>query len=139
MLPVLQHPSDLLSQLHYPDFSQFGNPAIYMTALTLAVVASLKTLLSVEAVDKMDPYKRVTSTNRELIAQGIGNACSGLLGGLPLAQVIVRSFHWHSIRRQNQGNRYHLRSAIAVCGHFYSNPAQQNSLAFGEHITGCRL
>ena len=91
MLPVLQHPSDLLSQLHYPDFSQFGNPAIYMTALTLAVVASLKTLLSVEAVDKMDPYKRVTSTNRELIAQGIGNACSGLLGGLPLAQVIVRS------------------------------------------------
>ena len=91
MLPVLQHPSDLLSQLHYPDFSQFGNPAIYLTALTLAVVASLKTLLSVEAVDKMDPYKRVTSTNRELIAQGIGNACSGLLGGLPLAQVIVRS------------------------------------------------
>jgi len=80
-----------LSQLHYPDFSQFGNPAIYMTALTLALVASLKTLLSVEAVDKMDPYKRVTSTNRELIAQGIGNTFSGLLGGLPLAQVIVRS------------------------------------------------
>jgi len=91
MLPVLQNPGDLLSQLHYPDFSQFNNPSIYMTALTLAVVASLKTLLSVEAVDKMDPYKRVTSTNRELIAQGIGNACSGLLGGLPLAQVIVRS------------------------------------------------
>jgi carbonic anhydrase len=91
MLPVLQKPSDLLTQLHYPDFSQFGNPAIYLTALTVAVVASLKTLLSVEAVDKMDPYKRVTSANRELIAQGIGNACSGLLGGLPLAQVIVRS------------------------------------------------
>jgi carbonic anhydrase len=91
MIPVVQNTGDLLSQLHYPDFSQSGNPAIYMTALTLAVVASLKTLLSVEAVDKMDPYKRVTSTNRELIAQGIGNACSGLLGGLPLAQVIVRS------------------------------------------------
>ncbi|MDD5268416.1 MAG: carbonic anhydrase family protein [Methylococcales bacterium] len=90
-LPVLQSTGDLLSQLHYPDFSQSGNPAIYLTALTLAVVASLTTLLSVEAVDKMDPYKRVTSTNRELIAQGIGNACSGLLGGLPLAQVIVRS------------------------------------------------
>jgi carbonic anhydrase len=91
MIPVIQNTSDLLSQLHYPDFSQFGNPAVYMTALTLAVVASLKTLLSLEAVDKMDPYKRVTSANRELIAQGIGNACSGLLGGLPLAQVIVRS------------------------------------------------
>jgi len=91
MIPVLNNASDLLSQLHYPDFSQLNNPAVYLAALTLAVVASLKTLLSVEAVDKMDPYKRVTSTNRELIAQGIGNACSGLIGGLPLAQVIVRS------------------------------------------------
>jgi len=91
MIPVLKNTGDLLSQLHYPDFSQLNNPAVYLTALTLAVVASLKTLLSVEAVDKMDPYKRVTSTNRELIAQGIGNACSGLIGGLPLAQVIVRS------------------------------------------------
>ena len=91
MLPVLRSTDDLLSQLHYPDFSQFGNPAIYMTAITLAVVASLETLLSVEAVDKLDPYKNVTSTNRELIAQGIGNTCSGLLGGLPMAQVIVRS------------------------------------------------
>jgi carbonic anhydrase len=91
MIPVLNNAGDLLNQLHAPDFSQFGNPAVYLTALTLAVVASLKTLLSVEAVDKMDPYKRVTPTNRELIAQGIGNVCSGLFGGLPLAQVIVRS------------------------------------------------
>ncbi|MDO9424896.1 MAG: bifunctional SulP family inorganic anion transporter/carbonic anhydrase [Methylobacter sp.] len=91
MIPVLKNTGDLLGQLHYPDFSQLNNPAVYLTALTLAVVASLKTLLSVEAVDKMDPYKRVTSTNRELIAQGIGNTCSGLIGGLPLAQVIVRS------------------------------------------------
>jgi len=91
MIPVLKNTSDLLNQLHYPDFSQLNNPSVYLAALTLAVVASLKTLLSVEAVDKMDPYKRVTPTNRELIAQGIGNACSGLIGGLPLAQVIVRS------------------------------------------------
>ncbi|MEY3882467.1 MAG: hypothetical protein RIQ94_3263, partial [Pseudomonadota bacterium] len=75
MLPVLNNAGDLLSQLHYPDFSQLGNPAVYLTALTVAVVASLKTMLSVEAVDKMDPYKRMTSTNRELIAQGVGNAC----------------------------------------------------------------
>ncbi len=91
MIPVLQNTSDLLNQLHYPDFSQLSNSAIYLTALTLALVASLETLLCVEAVDKLDPYKRVTPSNRELIAQGIGNACSGLLGGLPLAQVIVRS------------------------------------------------
>ncbi|MDO8843719.1 bifunctional SulP family inorganic anion transporter/carbonic anhydrase [Methylicorpusculum sp.] len=91
MVPVLQNSGDLLSQLHFPDFSQFNNPTIYLTALTLAVVASLKTLISLEAVDKMDPIKRVTSANRELIVQGIGNAFSGLLGGIPLAQVVVRS------------------------------------------------
>jgi MFS superfamily sulfate permease-like transporter len=91
MIPVLQNTGDLLSQLHYPDFSQLGNPAIYLTAITLALVASLETLLSVEAIDKLDAYKRVTPTNRELIAQGIGNISSGLLGGLPLTQVIVRS------------------------------------------------
>ncbi|NOS89391.1 MAG: bifunctional SulP family inorganic anion transporter/carbonic anhydrase [Methylococcaceae bacterium] len=91
MLPVLQNAGDLIQQLHFPDFALLGNPAVYLTALTLAVVASLKTLLSLEAVDKTDVYKRVTSANRELIVQGIANACSGLLGGLPLAQVIVRS------------------------------------------------
>ena len=90
-LPLLENTSDLLNQLHFPDFDQIYNPAIYLIALTLAVVASLKTLLSVEAVDKMDPLKRVTCPNRELIAQGIGNTFSGLLGGLPLAQIVVRS------------------------------------------------
>lgn len=109
MLPVLQNTGDLLGQLHYPDFSQSGNPAIYQTALTLAVVASLTTLLSVEAVDKMDPYKRTTSANRELIAQGIGNACCGLSGGLPLAQVIVRS----SINIQSGAK---TKSSGVVCG-----------------------
>lgn len=74
MLPVLKNTSDFLGQLHYPDFSLSGNSAIYLSALTLAVVASLNTLLCLEAVDKMDPYKRVASANRELIVQGIGNA-----------------------------------------------------------------
>jgi len=91
MIPVLKNTSDFLSQLHYPDFSQLDNPAVYLTALTLALVASLETLLSVEAIDKLDTYKRVTPANRELIAQGIGNMSSGLIGGLPLTQVIVRS------------------------------------------------
>ena len=91
MIPVLKNAGDFFSQLHYPDFSQFNNPAIYLAALTLALVASLETLLSVEAIDKLDAYKRVTPTNRELIVQGIGNISSGLLGGLPLTQVIVRS------------------------------------------------
>ncbi|MEI9919485.1 MAG: SulP family inorganic anion transporter [Bacteroidota bacterium] len=75
----------------YPDFSQFNNPAIYKIALTIAIVASLETLLSIEACDKMDPYRRITSLNRELKAQGAANTLSGLLGGLPITSVIVRS------------------------------------------------
>lgn len=109
MMPILENPLDLLNQLHYPDFSQFNNPAIYMAALTFAVVASLKTLLSAEAIDKMDPYKRVTNTNRELIAQGIGNTCCGLIGGLPLAQVIVRS----SVSIQSGAT---TKASAIVCG-----------------------
>jgi len=74
-----------------PDFSQLTNVAVYTTGLTLAVVASLETLLCVEATDKLDPEKRVTPTDRELKAQGLGNVVAGLIGGLPLTQVIVRS------------------------------------------------
>lgn len=90
-IPIANGGSGLLSLLTYPDFSQVGNAAVYSTAITLAVVASLETLLCVEATDKLDPYKRVTPTDRELKAQGIGNVVSGLLGGLPVTQVIVRS------------------------------------------------
>lgn len=75
----------------FPDFSQIGNWLVWKTAGTIAIVASLETLLCVEATDKLDPYKRVTPTNRELRAQGIGNLVSGLIGGLPITQVIVRS------------------------------------------------
>lgn len=90
-LPVLTNFADFSAQLHFPDFSKFANPKVYLAALTLAIVASLETLLSIEAVDKLDTYKRKTPANRELIAQGIGNISSGLIGGLPLTQVIVRS------------------------------------------------
>jgi MFS superfamily sulfate permease-like transporter len=77
--------------LMLPDFTQIFNPEIYVIALTLAVVGSLETLLTVEATDKLDPYKRVTPANLELKAQGVGNLISGLIGGLPITQVIVRS------------------------------------------------
>jgi MFS superfamily sulfate permease-like transporter len=90
-LPVANSPQEFLSFFKLPDFSSFSNPQVYVVAITLAIVASLETLLSVEATDKLDPYKRRTSTNRELKAQGIGNMVSGLLGGLPVTQVIVRS------------------------------------------------
>lgn len=74
-----------------PDFSAISKPIVYTTAFTIAIVASLETLLCVEATDKLDPMKRVTPTNLELKAQGIGNIISGFIGGLPITQVIVRS------------------------------------------------
>ncbi|MCE9588825.1 MAG: SulP family inorganic anion transporter [Verrucomicrobia bacterium] len=90
-LPPLSSPLEFLSQFHLPDFKSLGNPLVYKTAVILAVVASLETLLSIEAVDKLDPHKRIAPTNRELKAQGLGNMLSGLIGGLPLTAVIVRS------------------------------------------------
>jgi MFS superfamily sulfate permease-like transporter len=75
----------------FPDFTVWQNPDVYVIALTLALVASLETLLSIEASDKLDPAKKNTPLNRELKAQGLGNIFSGLLGGLPLTSVIVRS------------------------------------------------
>lgn len=90
-LPIASDWNAFLGLFTLPDFSQLTNPAIYTIAITIAVVGSLETLLSVEAVDKLDPDKRLTPTNRELKAQGIGNMISGLIGGLPITQVIVRS------------------------------------------------
>lgn len=87
-------PTDLTSfigQFSFPNFSVITNVEVWVVAFTIALVASLETLLSVEASDKIDPNKNVTPTNRELLAQGTGNIISGLIGGLPITQVIVRS------------------------------------------------
>ena len=90
-LPMAGNLNEFISLFSKPDFTQINNTAVWSIALTLAIVASLETLLSIEAIDKIDPYKRVTPTNRELKAQGVGNIISGLLGGLPITSVIVRS------------------------------------------------
>ncbi|MFH6603232.1 SulP family inorganic anion transporter [Maribacter algicola] len=90
-VPVPEDASSFLAQFSFPNFGAIGNPQIWVTAFTIALVASLETLLCVEATDKLDPHKRVTPTNRELLAQGTGNIISGLIGGLPITQVIVRS------------------------------------------------
>ncbi len=74
-----------------PNFAALTNEKVWIVALTIAIVASIETLLCIEATDKLDPYKRFTDTNRELKAQGIGNLLSGLLGGLPMTSVVVRS------------------------------------------------
>jgi len=90
-IPVVDNFNDFKGLFTFPDFTQFKNPKLWTIALTIAVVASLETLLSLEAVDKMDPIKRVSPTNKELIAQGIGNSLAGLVGALPMTAVIVRS------------------------------------------------
>lgn len=90
-VPVSNNFGEFLGQFRFPDFGQILSKDVWIVAGTLALVASLESLLSVEAVDKLDPFKRNTPTNRELIAQGTGNIVSGLLGGMPLTSVIVRS------------------------------------------------
>ncbi|SFN49088.1 Sulfate permease, MFS superfamily [Bizionia echini] len=90
-VPIPENASDFLNQFSFPNFSVITNVDIWVTAFTIALVASLETLLCVEASDKLDPNKNVTPTNRELLAQGTGNMISGLIGGLPITQVIVRS------------------------------------------------
>lgn len=90
-IPVAGNFQEFASNFTFPDFGALSNPQIYITAVLIAVVASLETLLCVEAADKLDPLKRISSTNRELKAQGAGNILAGLIGGLPVTQVIVRS------------------------------------------------
>ena len=90
-IPVTEGFMGFVGQFSLPELSAFTNPAIYTIGITMGVVASLETLLCVEATDKLDPFKRVTPTNKELFAQGLGNVVSGFIGGLPITQVIVRS------------------------------------------------
>lgn len=90
-LPMAESFADFSNLFTHPDFSQWTNVEIYKVAVVMAIVASLETLLCVEATDKLDPLRRVTPTNQELKAQGMGNMVSGLIGGLPITQVIVRS------------------------------------------------
>jgi len=90
-VPVVGSASEFFGLFKMADFSQIANKQVWITGFTIAIVASLETLLSLEAVDKIDPIKRVSPTNRELLAQGTANIVSGLLGGLPMTAVIVRS------------------------------------------------
>lgn len=90
-IPLMAEGEGIRSLWRVPDFSAIGNLDVWKLGLTIAIVASLETLLCVEATDKLDPHQRVTPPNRELLAQGTGNMISGLLGGLPITQVIVRS------------------------------------------------
>lgn len=90
-LPLLDVSQGFSHLFVTPNLAAVARLDVWLTAITIAVIASIESILSVEAVDKMDPYKRISNTNRELYAQGLGNAISGMLGGLPVTSVIVRS------------------------------------------------
>lgn len=90
-IPESNSANEFFSFFTFPDFSQVFSKDVLVIAVTLALVASLESLLSIEAIDDLDPFQRVTPTNRELKAQGLGNIVSGMLGGLPVTSVIVRS------------------------------------------------
>lgn len=90
-VPTPSNFSEFVGQFSTPNFAAISNPQVWIVAFTVALVASLETLLCVEATDKLDPQKRVTPTNRELMAQGSGNIVAGMIGGLPMTQVIIRS------------------------------------------------
>jgi MFS superfamily sulfate permease-like transporter len=90
-LPTASSVSEFFGQFRFPDFTGFKNPAVWVTAATITTVASVETLLCLEAGDKMDPMKRYSSANTELKAQGVGNILAGLIGGIPMTSVIVRT------------------------------------------------
>ncbi len=90
-LPVPDSIEAFIGQFSLPDFTAINNPAVWITAATIAIVASIETLLCIEAADKLDPLKRYSNSNRELFAQGTGNILSGMIGGLPMTSVIVRT------------------------------------------------
>lgn len=89
-VPTATSWDDIRGFARFPDISQWMNSAVYVSAMTLAIVASLETLLNLEAVDKLDKKQRVSPPNRELVAQGLGNMCCGLIGGLPITSVVIR-------------------------------------------------
>jgi MFS superfamily sulfate permease-like transporter len=90
-VPLFKSFSDFTTTLISPDFSILTNPKIYTVAITLAIVASLESLLSLEAADSLDSEKRISSSDKELVAQGVGNIIAGFLGGLPVTSVVVRT------------------------------------------------
>ncbi|MCA9682015.1 MAG: hypothetical protein KC457_07445 [Myxococcales bacterium] len=107
-VPVAEGLAGMKDLLRFPDFSQWANPAIYVAAATIAIVASLESILNLEAVDKLDPEQRVSPPNRELLAQGAGNIVSGLLGGIPVTAVIIRgSVNIHSGAKTKLSSIFH--------------------------------
>ena len=142
-LPLLRSLEDIQTQIQFPDFAGTAiNGDLLILAATIAAVASIETLLCVEATDKLDPFKRISPTNRELVAQGVGNTVSGLLGGLPMTAVIVRSSaNIYSGGRTRAAAWYHglLLLALVLAVPFLLNMIPLASLAAVLLVVGYKL
>ncbi|MBI1347290.1 sulfate transporter [bacterium] len=141
-MPILENAGDFFTLLKHPDFSVWQNPAIYTAGMTIALVASLETLLNLEAVDKIDPLKRTSPPSRELIAQGVGNLTCGLIGGLPISSVIIRSsININAGGRTKRATIFHgvLLLLSAVCFPVLMNLIPLASLAAILIVTGIKL
>lgn len=141
-VPIAGSASEFVGFLRLPDFSQWNNPAVYVAAITIAVVASLETLLNLEAVDKIDPKRRHSPPSRELWAQGAGNMASGMVGGLPVTSVIVRSSVNVNAGAQTRLSAIVHGILLLVCVMFlpmYLNTIPLSALAAILLVTGFKL
>lgn len=141
-IPVAESAADFRNFITLPDFSAFANPTIYVAAVTIAIVGSLESLLNLEAVDKLDRLKRNSPANRELLAQGVGNVVSGMLGGLPVTSVIVRgSVNVNSGSRTKVSAIFHGVLLVVCVGVFPAvlNLIPLSALAAILLVTGFKL
>ncbi|MEM6687961.1 MAG: SulP family inorganic anion transporter [Planctomycetota bacterium] len=141
-VPVASSPSEFIGFFQTPDFSALGSVTVYIGAITIAIVASLETLLNLEAVDKLDVYKRNSPASRELVAQGVGNLVGGLIGALPVTSVIVRSsVNVASGARSKLSAIFHGVLLVVCVGVFpgYLNLIPLSALAAILLVTGFKL
>lgn len=141
-VPVAESAREFLGFLRFPDFSSWNNPDVYIAGVTIAIVASLETLLNLEAVDKLDTRQRKSPASRELLAQGVGNTVAGLIGGLPVTSVIVRgSVNVHAGSKTKLSAVFHGVFLLVCVAMFpmYLNLIPLSALAAILLVTGFKL
>ena len=141
-VPVAGGWTEILGFLKHPNFSAFQLPAVYMAGATLAAVASLETLLNLEVLDRLDPQQRSSPSNRELLAQGLGNMTAALVGGLPVTSMIVGSSVKVSVGAYTKSSAVSyglLMVAVAVATPLWLKEIPLASLAAVLLVTGVRL
>jgi carbonic anhydrase/SulP family sulfate permease len=141
-VPVAGGWTEILGFLKHPNFSAFQLPAVYMAGATLAAVASLETLLNLEVLDRLDPQQRSSPSNRELLAQGLGNMTAALVGGLPVTSMIVGSSVNVSVGAKTKSSAVSyglLMVAVAVATPLWLKEIPPASLAAVLLVTGVRL